>query len=130
MKRLLLALAAVGALLFAGLPAQAAEKVAYDKQVLAAAEAAGKPILIAVHAPWCPVCRKQGPIIDKLAVTPEFKDLVVLVVDFDSQKDVLKTWNVQKQGTLIVLHGKQERDRATGIVDEWAIVDLLRKADG
>lgn len=111
-------------------PAFAATQGAYTPQALAAAQTAGKPILIAVHAPWCPVCTKQDPIVKSLTSAPEFKDLVILTVDFDSQKDVLKTLNVQKQSTLIVMRGTTEKDRSTGVTDEAAIKVLLMKALG
>lgn len=111
-------------------PAFAATQGAYTPQALAAAQTAGKPILIAVHAPWCPVCAKQDPIVKSLTAAPEFKDLVILTVDFDSQKDVLKTLNVQKQSTLIVMRGTTEKDRSTGVSDEAAIKVLLMKALG
>ena len=128
MKRL--ALAAAIALLAAAPMAHAAPPVPYDQTALAAAQAAGKPILIAVHATWCPVCAKQDPIIRKLAVTPAFKDMVIMIVDFDAQKDVVRALDVQKQSTLIVMNGKTERDRSTGVSDEAAITALLSKANG
>ena len=113
-----------------GHAALAASQGAYTQATFDAARNAGKPILVAVHAPWCPVCKKQGPIIDKLAATPDFKDLVILIVDYDSQKDVVSAMGVQKQSTLIVLHGKDERGRSVGVTDEADIKALMQKANG
>ena len=107
--------------------ASAATQNAYTAEAFAAAAAAGKPILLFVEASWCPTCAKQRPIVASLKAQPEFKDLVILTVDFDSQKDVLKTFGVRQQSTLIALHGKTEKDRATGIVSEAAIAALMRK---
>ena len=108
-------------------PVLAATQSAYTAEAFAAAAAAGKPILLFVEASWCPTCAKQRPIVASLKAQPEFKDLVILTVDFDSQKDVLKTFGVRQQSTLIALHGKTEKDRATGIVSEAAIAALMRK---
>ena len=108
-------------------PAQAATQIPFTTKALGIAQEAGKPILIAVHADWCPVCSKQKPIINSLTETPAFQDLVVLVVDFDNQKDVLKALGVTKQSTLIAMHGAVERDRSVGITGEDAIRSLVMK---
>ena len=94
------------------------------------AQADGKPILIDVTAPWCPVCAKQHPILSQLYETPEFKDLQVFTVDFDTSKPLLHTLGVQMQSTMIVYHGKKEEGRATGMTSAPAIHDLLAKANG
>ena len=111
----------------ATLPAQAATTAVFTQAAFEAAQAAGKPILIAVDASWCPVCAKQRPIVEGLMAKPEFKDLVLLKVDFDAQKDALKTLGVTKQSTLIAWHGKVEKERATGITAEDAIKALMLK---
>ncbi len=85
----------------------------------------GRPILIHVTAPWCPTCRAQHSIVFDLAGAPENADLVVFDVDFDSQKDVLRQFNVRQQSTLIAFHGADERARAVGITDPKAIADLV-----
>jgi thiol-disulfide isomerase/thioredoxin len=90
--------------------------------------AAGKPILIEVHAPWCPICKAQAPILAKLGSDARFKNLVSFNVDFDSQKDLLKKFNVQKQSTLIVFKGKQEAGRSTGDTSAASIEALLAKS--
>jgi thioredoxin 1 len=108
--------------------ALAAQPVPFTMSAFAAAQAEGKPILVDVTAPWCPVCAKQHPTLSQLEQTPELRDLVVFDVDFDSQKDVLKRFGVQMQSTLIVFSGKTEEDRATGITDPAQIKSLLLKA--
>ena len=42
---------------------------------------------------------------------------MILVADFDTQKDVLKAMNVQKQSTLIAYKGNREVGRIVGITD-------------
>lgn len=93
-----------------------------------AARAAGKPILVDVTAPWCPVCRAQKPILSRLTAEARFRDLVVLEVDFDSQKDVVRAFNVQKQSTLIVFKGMQELGRSTGDTNAGSIAALVAKS--
>lgn len=108
----------------------AGEHRAYDAAAFQAAQTAGKPIMVEVHAPWCPVCVKQKPIIDALKSSPELSDLVIFTVDFDSQKDLLRQFNVQKQSTLIVFNGKTEKARSTGVTDAAEIRSLLMKSKG
>jgi thioredoxin-like negative regulator of GroEL len=106
----------------------AAERMPFDQKAFEAAQAAGKSILVDVSAPWCPVCRAQKPIIEKLSLLPEYKDLQIFDVDFDTQKAVLRSLQVQRQSTLIVFKGSNEVDRSVGSTDPSAISDLLKKA--
>ena len=116
------------ALLTAGLgltQAQAATVQPYQPSGFAAAQQQGKPILIFVEAPWCPTCAKERPILSGLYDKPEFKDLQVFTVDFDTSKALLRQLKVQTQSTLIVYHGDKETARATGVTDPDAIRKLL-----
>ena len=109
--------------------ARAATETPYSDDAFKAAQLAGKPILIDIPAPWCPVCAKQHPILSQLYTTPEFKDLQVFDVDFDTSKPLLRTLGVQMQSTMIVYHGSTEAGRATGVTAAPAIHDLLAKAN-
>ena len=100
----------------------------FDQSAFEAAQAAGKPILVEVTAPWCPVCKAQAPILSQLKSDPRYKDLVSFNIDFDTQKDLLKKFNVQKQSTLIVFKGKQETGRSTGDTNAGSIGSLLAKS--
>lgn len=101
---------------------------AFDQAAFDAAQAGGKPILVEVTAPWCPVCKAQAPTITRLKSDPRFKDLVSFNIDFDTQKDLLKKFNVQKQSTLIVFKGRQEAGRSTGDTNPTSIEALLAKS--
>lgn len=113
-RSILLAAAASIATLSLAATSYAADRMAFDKAKFEQAQKAGKPILVDVAADWCPVCKKQAPIIDKLAARPEYKNLAIFRVDFDKQKDALKQFNVQRQSTLIVFNGTKETGRSTG----------------
>ena len=125
--RLSLLAAAIAVLGFG--TAQAATEMAYTDAAFADAQRAGKPILIDITAPWCPVCAKQHPILSELYTTREFNDLQVFNVDFDTSKPLLQTLGVQKQSTMIVYHGAKEEGRATGVTSASAIHDLLARAN-
>ena len=112
------------ALLFA-LPLTAQAGQAYDAKAFAAAQDAGKSILIDVTAPWCPTCAKQKPTVQGLEASQP--KLVVFDVDFDSAKDVLKQFRVTSQSTLIMFKGKAEVGRSTGETDPAVITALVGK---
>jgi thioredoxin 1 len=100
----------------------------FDQKAFDAAQAAGKPILVEVSAPWCPTCKAQAPILSKLKGEARFKNLEAFNIDFDSQKDLLKKFNVRMQSTLIVFKGKQETGRSTGDTNAGSIEQLLDKS--
>lgn len=108
------------------LPTLAHAAQPYEAKALQAAQAANKPVLIDVTAPWCPTCRKQKPIVQQ--IEQERPDLVILDVDFDSAKDVLRQLKVQNQSTLIVYRGAKEIGRSTGETDPAAIRAMVAKA--
>ena len=117
----------VGVILLASPPAPAAEWTPFTPDAFAAAQEAGKPILVDVFAVWCGVCRAQNPILTQLTREPKYKDLVVFKVDFDKQKDVARALNVRSQSTLIVYKGETELDRSVGDTSALSIEGLLDK---
>ena len=100
----------------------------YNQPQFDAAQAAGRPILVEVTAPWCSVCEAQAPILARLKGDPKFKDMAAFEIDFDSQKDLLRKLNVRSQSTLIVFRGKAEVGRSTGDTNPASIAALLGKA--
>ena len=93
-----------------------------------AAQKAGKPILIDTYATWCDICARQKPIIDKLLGEPQYKGLVTLRVNFDTQKDVMRKFNARLQSTLIAFRGDKEVGRSTGETQPEWIDDLMSKS--
>jgi thioredoxin 1 len=108
-------------------PTFAAETRTFDSGSFAAAQKAGKPILVAVHASWCPTCKAQKPILSELMAEPKFKDLTYFVVDFDSQKDAVEFFGARVQSTLIAFKGATETGRSVGDTDRSSIAALLNK---
>jgi thioredoxin 1 len=89
--------------------------------------AQGKGVVLAVHAPWCPTCKVQSPIQNELMSLPAFKDVTMMTIDFDSQKDLLKTFKVRMQSTIISFKGGKEMGRSVGDTSPIGIEALYKK---
>jgi thioredoxin 1 len=124
--RCLLAAAAIAAASLASVPAHAAEWKPFTQAALAEAQKAGKPILVHIFAAWCPVCRAQKPIIEEFAAEPQYKNLVVLDVDFDTQKGDVRALGAQSQSTLIAYKGDKEVGRSVGDTNANSIAEMLQ----
>ncbi len=114
MRRRHLLTLATAMLALAPVLGRAATVADYTPEGFAAAQAAGKPILVHINAGWCPTCAKQRPILEKLEATPECRDLQVFRVDFDAQKDAVRRFGARMQSTLIAFHGTTETARSVG----------------
>jgi thiol-disulfide isomerase/thioredoxin len=121
---LIAAVAASAALLT---PAFAGSSQPFDANAFADAQKAGRPILVAVHASWCPTCKAQTPILGELTADPKFKDLAFFIVDFDAQKDLVNKFGVRMQSTLIAFKGDKEQGRSVGDTNRSSIAALLNK---
>jgi thioredoxin 1 len=126
-RRSILAVAvAAGVLMLT--PALAASPQPFDAKVFADAQQAGRPILVAIHASWCPTCKAQKPILDELTADPKFKNLAYFTIDFDSQKDLVQRFGARMQSTLIAFKGDKEKGRSVGDTDRKSIAALLDKS--
>jgi thioredoxin 1 len=127
MKRRSLAFALSFPIMIVPFVANAAEVLPYTAQAFAAAQNAGNPILVEITASWCPTCKAQKPILNKLESDPRFKDLKVFDVDFDSQKDVVRSFKATMQSTLIAFKGDHESARSVGDTNQDSIEALLER---
>lgn len=107
--------------------AKAATAVPFSTEAFKAAQSSGSPILVEVHADWCPTCKAQAPILQKLAADPKYRDLKIFRVDFDRMKPALQALGARAQSTLIVFKGTVEKGRSVGDTSQASIAALLEK---
>jgi len=81
----------------------------------------GKNILIHVHADWCPTCKVQKKVLDKL----EHKNYTLLEVDFDKDKNFLKKYKLFQQSMLLSFSKGVEVKRVFGKTKEKDIVEFI-----
>ncbi len=120
-------LGTLAAVPFAG-PVRAAPARPFVLADFRAAQAADKAILIDVTASWCPVCRRQKPILSRLLGEPRFADMVAFEIDFDAQKDAVRLMDTRMQSTLVVFRGADEMGRTVGDTNPQSIEALLSMA--
>jgi len=87
----------------------------------------GKPVVLAIHANWCPTCKAQKPIIDDLMGQAAYRDVTTLTIDFDAEKPLLKKYRVSVQSTLIGFKGRREVARSVGDTTRAGIETLVKK---
>lgn len=106
-------------------PATAGAIRPFDARGFEALQVRDAPSVIFVHAPWCPVCRAQEQTIKKLLATPKYKDVTVLIIDFDSQKALWTKFGAKQQSTLIGFHGRRETARLAYNADPAKVTAVI-----
>ena len=101
---------------------------AFTQSSFDALQNAGKPVIVHVHADWCPTCKSQDAILNPLMKSPEFKGVTFLQVNFDNQKDTLQKFNVANQSTIIVFKNGKEVGRSIGDTNKSSIDALAKKS--
>ena len=127
-RNLIAAAGILGATILVAPATFAAERIDYTPAAFDAAQRAGKSILVEIHATWCPTCKAQAPILAALEKDQKFKDLLVVHVDFDSQKDAVNRFGARMQSTLITFKDGKETARSVGDTNRDSIAALLGKA--
>lgn len=106
---------------------QAFEIRPYSADTLAAAEKAGQPVALHFHADWCPTCRAQDKTLESMKGEKGL-DLTILKVNYDTEKDLKKRFNVRTQSTMVVLKGSKEVARLAGDTSADGIRGALKAA--
>lgn len=104
-----------------------AEPQAYSQTAFDTLQKEGKPTLVHIHAKWCSTCRTQAPIIESLLNEDGFNGITALHVDYDDQRDVVKSFKVNRQATIIVFKDGKEVGRSTSDTSREGIRKLLQK---
>lgn len=106
---------------------QARTPQTYSAEAFKAAISAGKTVMVAFHAPWCPVCRAQEPKVEALLGT-EYRDVVAFNVDYDTNVPLRKEMGVLRQATLILFKGSKEIARLEFKSDDASLREFFSHA--
>lgn len=118
------ALALSGAALLAA-PARARQSTKFTEEAFKAAQDADKSILIEVTAVWCPSCKAQAPVLERLLSAAKFRDYVVFTIDFDTDKRSMALFEARLPATLVVYKGPDQMGRSLGDTDPRSLEALL-----
>ena len=98
------------------LPTWARAHQPYEARSFEEAIASG-PVVVHVYAGWCPVCRAQKPILSTLAEDQALAGVKFVTVDFDKDRQFLRTYRVGNQSVILLFKNGQETARLIGITD-------------
>jgi thioredoxin 1 len=108
--------------------AAAAPRQPYDEAAFRAAQAAGKPVMVEIHADWCGECKMQDKVLGRLAAEPALAGLVRMRVDYDRQKDLVRAFGAKRQSTLVLFKYGDEIGRLEATTSESKIRELVARA--
>lgn len=80
--------------------------------------------LVDFWATWCPPCRAQGPIVEKIAETYDGK-AVIAKLDVDAEGQTAAKYGVSSIPTLVLLKDGKEVRRFVGLQQERELADAL-----
>jgi thiol-disulfide isomerase/thioredoxin len=127
MRKALLALAMLTA--FLALPARADTPfVPYHSAKFEDLIATGRPVVVHVHADWCPTCRRQLPLLDEILSRPEFASVAAVRVNYDRDTDFRRAHRVNAQSTVIVFKKGREVARSIGDTTMRPLEELIGRA--
>lgn len=88
----------------------------------------GTPVVVHVHADWCPVCRAQIPVMNKVLAQPAYKNVRAVRVNFDTERKFLADYKVVRQSTILIFKGGKEIARLSYETDPARIEQTLARA--
>ncbi|MBX7079536.1 MAG: thioredoxin [Nannocystaceae bacterium] len=86
-----------------------------------------RPVLVDFTASWCGPCKRQAPILDKLARSADGRFRIVKV-DIDACPDLASRYDATSVPTLVVFHHGREITRTVGLSQPAELLQLLAEA--
>lgn len=86
----------------------------------------GKTVLVDVYAPWCPTCRAQAPVLEKLLAEPEFAGIAALRLDWDAQREQARAMGAPRQSTLLLYRDGKRIGLSVAETNETRLRSFLR----
>jgi thioredoxin 1 len=86
-----------------------------------------RPVLVDFTATWCGPCKRQSPILDKLAENGEGRFRIVKV-DIDESPDLAERYDANSVPTLVVFRGGEEVARTSGLTQRDELLQLIAAA--
>ena len=84
------------------------------------------PVLVDFWAPWCPPCRTQGPIVDRVAGEIGGKAKVAKL-NVDDARETAQAFKVSGIPTLVLMKDGKEVKRFTGVTQADVLVKAIKE---
>ena len=97
----------------------------FSKDIYDVALKSGDTIVLFFHASWCPVCKKQEPLLTDIIDEKGYETFVALKVDYDQERDFKKSLKVSRQSTIIVFKAGKEVERRIGVTSKDELKKLI-----
>jgi thiol:disulfide interchange protein len=105
-------------------PVHALDIAPYTPQVFAAKQQAGERVSLHFHADWCTTCRAQDKVFKTFQGDASVPGTLLLVA-YDTERELKREMNVRSQATVIVFNGKTQIHRSGGMTDPQQLRSAL-----
>lgn len=104
------------------------EKEPFSEERFTELQEAGEVILVDVFAEWCPTCAKQQEILHQYRQDNPDKNLHILEVNFDEDKEWVRHFRAPRQSTFLLFKGDNQYWFSVAETDPDVIAEELDKA--
>ena len=90
-------------------------------------EIAAGVVLVDFWAPWCPPCRRQGPIVDEVGEKVKAYGKVIKL-NVDEEPDVASKYGIKSIPTLIIFKDGEIQKQFQGLTDASTLINAIKAA--
>ena len=90
-------------------------------------EIAAGVVLVDFWAPWCPPCRRQGPIVDEVGEKVKAYAKVIKL-NVDEEPDVASKYGIKSIPTLIIFKDGEIQKQFQGLTDADTLIEAIKAA--
>jgi thioredoxin 1 len=91
-------------------------------------EIAAGVVLVDFWAPWCPPCRRQGPIVDDVAEKAKAYGKVIKL-NVDDEPAVASKYGIRSIPTLIIFKDGEIQKQFQGLTDASTLIAAMKAAE-
>lgn len=103
------------------------EVLHFDRRTYDALQQQGKPVIVHTDATWCPICKKQKELLTSIEQEPRFRQITVLIIDIDADKDAMQSLDLSKRSLFIAYKGNVEVGRSMADTSKASLEALFAK---
>jgi thioredoxin 1 len=100
----------------------------YTPSALQRAQDSGKSVALHFFADWCGTCKAQERGFQSLKADSALGDVLVLVVNYDQEKELRKSLGVRSQSTVLVYKGARQTGQLSGDSKPEKLLAALKSA--